>query len=289
MYAGPRGLTAVQCERDRPQRVQWREQLVTEKPATSPPGQTAADTPARDGVADNGQLAAFFGRIQARVKQAYVPLGIALADPWVHQVFLGFDSLPRKPAEREALIHWRLEKEWQRDAQQHALSWQALGEQDGREWIVAQTIERTRLEPLIRQAHAHRLMLSGIDSIGNLWLKRLSSAQNAALLHLQPDYWSLYVTNDRGWPVYRRSCWQALEEITRPEVFAAQLHRMLVSVRQAAPQQVVLAGTPPSDELASALAERLGQEARGLTSSSGVRTLPQEELLASQAVGNLCH
>lgn len=273
IYVDAQGLTATQCAVAQPDRVQWREYQALE------------DLSATELAAD------FFQRIQRQVGRRYIPLSIALADPWVHQVMLEFDSLPGKTGERDRLIHWRLGRDWQRDVEQYAISWQHLGEQAGRQWVVVQSIERQRLEPLVRQARAHGLMLSGIDAISNLLLNRLPVQDNTLLLHLQADYWSLSVTHDHGWPMYRRSTWQRLPETAQCEAFAAQLERMVVPVRPGQLARLILVcATEPPPALCETLAVRLGRapEVLALPGVNHTSRAP-EQRLAMQAVESLCH
>ncbi|MFP4610483.1 MAG: hypothetical protein ACLFQT_05615 [Thiohalophilus sp.] len=272
IYVDAQGLTATQCAAAQPDRVQWREYQALEDGSASEP---AGD---------------FFQRVHRQVGRRYIPLSIALADPWVHQVMLEFDNLPGKTRERDSLIQWRLARDWQRDMQQYAISWQHLGEHAGRQWVVAQSIERQRLEPLVRQARAHGLMLSAIDAISNLLLNRLPAQDNTLLLHLQADYWSLSVTHDHGWPMYRRSTWERLPGPAQCEAFAAQLERMVVPVKPGRLERLVLvSATEPPPALCEALAARLGK-APDVLALPGVKHASRTpaERLAMQAVGSLC-
>lgn len=259
-----------------PGRIGWRDSLTFEESSANAP------LPAE-------QLVALFSRIRERIRQSYIPVGIALADPWVHQVVMGFESLPRRQQEREALIHWRLARDWQRDAEEYVISWQELGERDGQSQIIVQSIHRARLNPLVEQARAHGIMLSGIDTIGNLFFNRCDASTNSMLLYLQPEYWTVYLTDPQGQPVHRRSKWQSLVEEDAIEPFVAELERMQRSVNHAPPENltVVCPGTMPAD-LETVLGRRLGITPQHFD-LPGVPSGSQSELLAMQAVGNLCH
>jgi hypothetical protein len=271
IYQDRECITAVQADLAPPWHIRWREQQALSEPF------------------DNQALERFFARLHRQAGRQYIPISIALADPWVHQVLLSFESLPGQTRERNTLINWRLERDWQRDAQQHAISWQWLGEQDNQQWVIVQSIEKNRLEPLQQQAREYGLILDSMDTIGNLLLNRISNPADTALLHLQPDYWSFYVTNNRGWPVYRRSKWEVPGEENGAEHFAAQLQRMLVSVGNMTPGRLMLAGNRTAldtNELVEILGRRLELKIESL--DMGHADTPGEQL-AIQAVGNLCH
>lgn len=242
------GLSAVQCGDGEQRRLQWRESFTT--------GQ---DLQNKNEI-DRAMLDTLFSRIQAQVGSAYVPITIALADPWVRQILLSFEALPRTRQERQALVQWRLAKEWQIDMEHATFSWQYLGEQDGHHAVLAQSVRRDLLEPLLQVAGNHKLMLTNIDAIGNYLLNRLEDTRDMIMIHVQPDYWSLYVTNQQGWPLYRRSKWQAAPDSGAAlDVFAAHLERTAISVNRHKSKQIVLATDGlQADSLAGVLEKRFG-------------------------------
>lgn len=203
------------------------------------------------------ELDDFFARVQHHLGSQYVPVSIALADPWVRQILLGFEDMPRNQGEREALIRWRLSKEWQLDPEHISLSWQYLGEQGGQHTVLAQTIDKEILDSLLRQLRQRKLMLLGIDSIGNYLFKHLQRHDRVLFIHLQPDYWTLYVTNELGWPIYRRSKWQTAPD-SEPGIraFTAQLERSIVSVMPESFNDIIIAS---DNILLQEIAEDIGQ------------------------------
>lgn len=241
-------LTAVQCGCDDGHRLHWRETVTT-----------ADDIQEKSGP-DSTTLDEFFARLEAHVGSNFIPVSIALADPWIRQTLLTFEALPRSRQEREALVLWRLTKDWQLDPEQLTVSWQYLGEQDGQHAIVAQSVNRSLLEPLLRQAHNRKLMLIGVDAIGNYLLNKLDNPDDTVFVHIQPSYWSIYVTNRQGWPVHRRSKWQHAPDSDREiDVFAAQIERMVASINHESIKRVALSvDTDGAAELAQAIENRLG-------------------------------
>lgn len=273
IYVDAHGLTATLCDVEQPRRIRWREHQVVEN------------------LSDTVSVARFFGQVHQQVGKHYIPVSIALADPWCHQVILEFETLPPKTAECDTLIRWRLARDWQRDGEQHAISWQHLGTRDNRRWIVAQSIEHQRLTPLVQQAHQHGLMLSSVDTVSNLLLNRLKSPANTLLLNLQHDYWSLSLAGETGWPIYRRATWQTAPRAGQYEAFTAQLERMVVPLRPTRGGRLVLVSGMESDpELDEMLTKRLGSKPEVLTlPGNEQRGQTPEEQLAMQAAGNLCH
>ncbi len=248
IYVDRDRLTAVQCGCDDGRRLHWRETVTT-----------ADDIQEKSGP-DNTVLDEFFARLEAHVGSDFIPINIALADPWIRQTRLTFEALPRSEQEREALVRWRLAKDWQLDSEQLTVSWQYLGEQNDQHAVVAQSVNRSLLEPLLLQAHSRNLMLVGVDAIGNYLLNKLDITGDTVFVHIQPAYWSIYVMNRQGWPVYRRSKWQhapASEQTI--DVFTAQIERMVVSVNHDSISQVALSvGANGAAELAQGIEKRFG-------------------------------
>lgn len=273
IYVDANGLTAALCDVEKPHRTHWRQHQAVKD------------------MSDAESLLRFFEQIHRQVGRRYIPVSIVLADPWVHQLMLEFETLPKKSTECDTLIRWRLARDWQRDDEHYAISWQYLGERESRQWIVAQSIEREQLDPLVQAARNHGLMLSGVDTASNLLLKHMKYQANSILLNLQTDHWSLSLTGERGWPVYRRATWQTAPHAGQYEGFAAQLERMVVAVRPEKIEQLVLVpGVEPEPELYEVLSKRLGQQPQ-ILALPGDKTSPQtaQEQLAIQALGNLCH
>jgi hypothetical protein len=121
-------------------------------------------------------------------------------------------------------------------------------------------MKREWLDSLLQAARHHKLMLTNVDAIGNCLLNSLEDTRDMILVHVQPDYWSLYITSQQGWPLYRRSKWQAAADSEDAmNVFAAHLERTAISVNRHKPRQIMLATDgSPADSLASSLEKRFG-------------------------------
>lgn len=200
-----------------------------------------------------GLLDDLMQQVRDQTRGGYIPVSVTLADPWVKQTLLAFETLPKNRSAIDRLIQWRLEKDWHFDMAKQQLRWQILGAQQNQQWVVAQTCSNALIVPLQDAARKYQLMLDSLDAAGNVLLNRLDTPHNTLLIIAQPDHWTVVLLDEQGWPRYRRAKWQSgMPDEQGLTAWTANIDRMLSSFHAIAIEQIILLDAEPESERVSA-------------------------------------
>ncbi len=138
------------------------------------------------------------------------PIQLALADPVISNYFLEFESLPGSYEECQRLVTWQLSKQYHLDCNNLALTFQHMGEHDGKQLVYVLGIERLLIDSIMEVMQdadlAPTVLDAGASYLYNV-LPRVAPTKNAMAINMEDSYWSIIIWDENATLQYLRSKW----------------------------------------------------------------------------------
>lgn len=198
----------------------------------------------------------------------WIPIGIALPDPAVGLNVLELASIPKRPAERDALARWRLEKHLPKINEMACIT-ESLGQENEKNLLLTLTVERTWLDMIQQALHQigvipWSLQPSAILQFNHHYNVCSRAPGDGALLVLASHAWALLIWDAARRPRFCRSRWRAAVPQDDAAEIALETERAIRAYVHAAPGRHLgalwLAGDPGEmDMVAERLEARMAQ------------------------------
>ncbi len=153
-----------------------------------------------DTAAEHG-LAKVLHAISEEFRGEYASVHVALPDTVIRSTVFDLDELPKTTEMREALLRWRLAKEWQRSEDSLDCRGFDLGEDRGKRLLFGQAGDRAWLDCVRRALAQAGIMPWSLNAAAVYRFNCFHDAMvgsGGALLSLDPDCWNLLLWDDTG-------------------------------------------------------------------------------------------
>jgi hypothetical protein len=153
-----------------------------------------------DMEAEHG-LAKVLHAISEEFRGEYASVHVALPDAVIRSTVLDLDELPKTTEMREALLRWRLAREWQRPEGSLDCRSFDLGEDRGKRLLFGQAGDRPWLDCVRRALEQAGVMPWSLNAATAYRFNCFHDAMvgsGGALLSLDPDCWNLLLWDDTG-------------------------------------------------------------------------------------------
>lgn len=205
-------------------------------------------------------------QIAPDLAKRYVPVHVAVPDPVVAVAVLELDTLPSGRKAQLELTHWMMKKERFATGEEPVCVCQPLGEEAGKQLLLAAAIDSGWHGCLFSALRAAGIVPWSLNAAAtyahNLWHPRLSSLGTAgALVRLDSDSWTLTLWDKRTAPRLVRSRWRERSAMEF-ELISTEVERTILSYIHGGAGREVKAvyASAPRDEmngLTAALDSRL--------------------------------
>lgn len=153
-------------------------------------------------------------RLCGDVKNAFVPIQVALPDPMVSLAVFELDELPKTDRTRIELVRWRFGKELHRGNQAIECTCQDLGVENGKHLLLGLAVDSEWLRTLKQAFAAAGIITSVIDMsvchcFNRFYEVLTGDGQGGALIALDPEVWTLCIWDSSGRLRFARSRWRA--------------------------------------------------------------------------------
>ncbi len=235
-------------------------------------------------------LAQAIQRLAKAVPQGHWPLQIALPDPAAIFQVMDFDSLPGIARERAAIARFRLERECP-DVLRMECAFQVLNEEKGHATLLALAIERSWLDCLRDGCRATGYVPNVTDITANHVFNRFhdvigASADDGALISIEPDTWSILFWDHAHRPRFARSRWRdtGSGEDAGYEMIAQDVERLVRAYALAQPGRRIngihlCAAAPDREPFAERLNARMSVPCIHLDMAEGFFATPEISVL----------
>ena len=159
-------------------------------------------------------LAEGLKNICREVKQAYIPVHVALPDPLGYLAVFGLDQRPKNGKTRCDLARWRFARELGvPEPSLHCVT-QDLGNENDKPLLLGQAFDGAWLECVRQALHQAGVTPWSVNQAVSYRFNRfygqgMREQQSGAMVSLDPDAWSLVIWDNAGRPRFLRSRWRA--------------------------------------------------------------------------------